>query len=311
MKAPTRRQTVRAANEQALRSMSENAAASPTGYIGRILWWNLHDTWQMPCADVHECLERHNLDPVTVLAEVTDFSKAFGHAITSVRAAVLSLGYKLEDAAPGPQKERRIAVCKIQRNGIVSLDANQEIVACPRDGTRPYIETDGPTGIAQQVLAKTLSLVGSYKAVDLAQSIAKMIRRWSGTMCVRGVYFMPPGGETEIEALRAALREMNAGTIGRFIGNSANPESVESCVETVNEGLESQLNAFAKEVDEYANKADTTHTKTRNTLERRIEEAKAFKIKADFLRTILGATIISVDDRVSSVERTLREALNA
>jgi hypothetical protein len=305
MKAPTRRQTVRAANERALSNMA-NIQPSADGYIGRILWWNLHDTWQWPCADVHEVLERHDLDPVTVLAEVTDFNKAFGHAITSVRAAVLSLGYKIEDAAPGPGKERRVAVCKIQRNGIVSLDANQEIVACPKDGTRPYVEVDGPTGIAQQLLSKTLSLVGNYKTVDLAQAIAKMIRKWSGVMCVRGVYFMPPGGETEIENLRAALREMGAGTIGRFVGNSANPESVESCAENVNFGLEEQLNAFAKEAEAYASKTDTTRA---STIEGSLERVKALKIRADLCRTILGAAVSGIDDRVASVEKALRETL--
>ncbi len=303
-KTLTRRDQIKAANERARQALCSKPQSGKAGHLGDLAFWNTEPEWRMRCSDVHNFLQSRGLDATTIFPPPTSWAYAFGRAVDSVRAAIHSLGYTLLDAADGTKHERRVSVVKIARNGVVSTE-DEGTVACPTSGL-PYVERQDPGDITGKVLAKARDLFEVYTTQDMGKAIVTLFDRWAAMQCTRGVYFLPPNGSDEVEKLNAAMIDMGAGYISQFAGYEHDARTVQACTTAINLGLEAQLSKFSKEAEEY----ESNNGKLRaTTVERSIEQAKYLKQQANLYRTILGAAVSSVDDKVEKIEQALRVTL--
>lgn len=301
----TRRQRFKEANAKAQSALMTSAQTGEK--LGALGFWSLHQVFQQKCVDTYAAFRAVGVDPETTLPEPTGIELAFSRSVASNRSAVHSIGYTLMDAARGSNGERRVAILKVARNGIVST-TDEGTVVCPNDGSKPYIERHDPTGIGARILQKARDLEGVYTADDIRAAITTTFSRWAAMACRERpsvVYFIPPGATDEIEKVNQAILSIGAGEIFQFVGYRDDAQSVRACVNAVNEGLEAKLTEFAKDADEF-----TKSTKTRpSTITRAIEETKAFRERANLYQAILGAAIQSVDEKMNAIENTLRATL--
>ncbi len=302
----TRRQAIKAADAKALRTLASSPGQGKDGHLGDFVFWVIPQEWRMPCPDVAAALQRHGLDPVPLMPEATPYDRAFSRAVESVRASVKSLGYTLAEAKNGPKGEKRVNVLHTTKADI--LDPTDEgSILCATDGKqRPWIERYDQGNVVKQILDKTDDLVGVYKKTDLAVSIAVLLRRWSAVPLLDGGYLLPPGGETEINAMKDAMADMSAGFIGQMATYAKDARSVETAAYSVNLSLEAQLNKFAKDAESYTGKTDTLRA---STVEHRLEEASRLKQVADLHRAILGAAVSNIDAKVQAIETSLKQTL--
>ncbi len=303
----TRRQAIKAADEKALRALTENPSAGPDGHIGDFVFWSIPTDWRMPCPDVAAILLKHGLDPVPLMPEATPYERAFTRAVESVRASVRSLGYTLAEAKDGPRGEKRINVLHTTKADVLDPEDQGSILCATTGNVRPFVERADPGGVTSKIYDKTLDLVGVYKKADLSISVAQLLRRWSAMPLLDGGYLLPPGGEAEINAMKAAMEEMGAGFIGQLGCYAKDQRSVKTAAHGVNMSLEAQLNAFNKAAKEYSNRTDSVR---KSTIEKAIEEACNLKKQANMYRVLLGVAVENIDDRIAAVEKTLRDTLS-
>jgi hypothetical protein len=302
----SRRKAFRAADQHALKALTDNPVTGSDGHIGDFVYWSIPTDWRMPCPDVAACLTKHGLDPVTLMPEATPYSRAFTRAVESVRASVRSLGYTLAEAKDGPRGEKRINVLHTTKAEI--LDPTDEgSILCPTH-TRPYIERLDSGGVCTQILDKTDELVGVYKRLDLATSVAVLLRRWSAVPMLDGGYLLPPGGAPQIEMMKAAMAEMDAGFIGQLACYNKDKRSLETAARSVNLSFVAQLNEFSKLTKDYVSR-DSKGTRFENTIGRAIEEAGNLKKKADMFKAMFGSQVDNIDAQVSAIETKLRDVL--
>ncbi len=310
MKKPSRRETIQNANDAARAALAKTSASTPSDHLGDLTWWDLTAGWRESVSTVEAVLLQHGVDPVATLPASPDWTTAFGRAVQSLRTTIRPEGYTLLDAAVGPDGERRVAIVSIARNGKVST-SDEGTVTCPKDGAPPIIERDDPSGIAQRIVAKAYTFHGVYISDDIRAAVTKVLLRWAAMPCRQApphiVYWLPSTGASEIRKLADAVEALGWGRIELFAGYASDPRSARAAVNAVNEGLEARLTAFAAEAAQYAER-DPKKTRP-STIESKLEDAKRLRAQADLYRTILGAAVVGIDQRVALVERALKETL--
>jgi len=282
------------------------ALASPTkaNHLGDVAWWVPVAGWRRPVADVEHAFALAGF-PAGTLHATPDWSDAFGRAIEACKPAAKKAGWLVEDIGDGPNGERRVAIARAMRNGTLSVGAHdQGAVTCARGGhTPPYVETADPNGIGARIIAEAYGLHGYYTSDHVRSVVVDTIGRYAGLMCKAGVYWVPAAGSAPVQALGALLESIGWGRVSQFAGYSDDAQSVKAAVSTVNDGLESQLALFS------ANVATFGKTTRASTIEAKLCEAKALREQGALYRTILGAAVESVDDRINAIEQALRDAL--
>lgn len=292
------------------------AAADPTAgarspdHLGDLAWWDPVFGWKRTVSDVADVFRAHGFDPDQILPASPDWASAFGRAITHVRPGLKDRDYTLLDAANGPNGERRVAIVKIDRKGQVST-ADEGTVVCPKDGSKPYVERHDPSGIGAAIIAAADGYHGVYISDDVRNAVTETFERCAAMPCRARipyiVYWMPPSGADVLARLSDAVEACGWGRIEIFSGYKTDERSARACVNAVNDGLEAKLSEFALDVEKYAG-ADPSRTRA-TTIENKLEEAKRLRAQGALYRTILGAAVESVDERISAIEDSLRKTL--
>jgi hypothetical protein len=303
--------TIQQANEAARVALAAQSRGDAHG-VGALGYWDVDASgWRETASTVRDACLAAGLDPASTLPLPPDYVAAFGRAVDAVRARVRDAGYTLTDAAQGPNGERRVAVARIERNGVVSFDPNQSIVACPRDGTAPYVEHDtGTTTAAGDVVALAKNTYHDhYTSDDLVRTITGLLGRWACLPCRRQaphvVYWIPDAALPTIERLSDFVKAIGWGSIDLFIGDPSKSRTVDAVTNTVNKGLEERLNEFADNADKY-----TSSAKTRaGTLESMLDEAENLRKQWALYRAVLGSAVKSGDGRLEKIESAIRTRL--
>lgn len=301
---------IRHANEQARAALASASTTASADHLGDLAWWDPKAGWRRDVAEVEAVFLAHGIDPAGTLPASPDWNLAFGRAVAAVRTAIRERGYTLIDAAIGPNGERRVAIVRIARNGRVTTD-DEGTVACPKDGGSPFVERQDPTNIADEILSVARGYFGRYTVDDVRAAIVDTFHRWSALPCrataPHVVYWVPPAAGDVVRRLADAVEALGWGRIELFAGYASDERSKRACVNAVNEGLESQLKLFAEQVEKYAS-TDPSRTRV-STIETKIEEAKRLREQGALYRTILGAAVESIEDRMTKIEASLMETL--
>jgi len=300
-----------AAREALIQAAGKPGLAKTSGdHLGDLAWWDPVFGWKGPVADVAAVFRKHGFDPDQVLPASPDWPVAFGRAVTHVRGGLRDRDYLLTDAANGPNGERRVAVVKVERNSKVSTTHEGSIV-CPKDGAKPYVEQEDPAGIASEVIAAAGNYFGRYISDDVRTAVVETFERHAAMPCRARipyiVYWMPPSGGDVLRRLADAVEECGWGRIELFAGYVSDERSKRACVNAVNDGLESKLKAFGEEVAKYAGQ-DPERTRAK-TIEAKLDDAKKLRAQGALYRTILGAAVESIDERMTAIENSLKETL--
>jgi len=282
--------------------------------LGDLVLYDLTVGFRKSVRTVAKVFEAHGLEPKEVLPMPPDWPVAFGRALEQIGAKVRVQDYKLIPAKDGPKGERRVSVVAVHPEDRVTTD-DVATVVCPtsKSGAKPYVERGEGRGrtIAREIIKSAEEFHEVYTLDDIRVSVVEHIDRWLGLPLRRQppyvAYWMPPAGSREIRNLRAAVEECGAGTIELFTGYGKDKESKRAIVNTVNKGLEAQLNEFKAEVETYLEK-DPLSTRE-STMEKLVEDSKTLREKASLYKAILGAAVESVDAEYKAVEKKLRKHL--
>lgn len=308
------RKTVRAAADQAREALF--AAAKKIGpdddRVGDLVIYDLNPGFKVSVDKARKVFSSFGLDPDHVLPCPPDWNVAFGRALESVGAKIRGRDFELKAAAKGPNGERRMAVCKVFRNGEVTVD-DRGTVVCPTSKVDepPYVERADRAGFASSIIAAAKEYHEVYTLDDIRVAVVQHIDRCYGLPLRRTPpyvgYWVPTAGTAEIEKLRDAIEELEAGDIDMGTFYASDPKSQRLAVNTVNKGLEAQLNEFKAEVDEYVNKpAESTRV---SKMEDLISQAQTLRERGALYRDILGAAVQSVEREYKAVEKTLKKHL--
>jgi hypothetical protein len=301
------RASIRNANDQARTALHQAMKSPPRpGHIGDLSWWLHVSGWRKPVADVHAEFRVLGVDPAAALPASPDWPLAFSRAIRALITSVRKRGLMLEDAAVGSNGERRVAVARALRNGSFGVDANQGIVSCPKNGP-PIVEREDADGVVRTLIAATSTYHDVYTSDDLRVAVVRAFERAAALNCRDGLYWVPPAGTCLVTEIKTAVETTGWGRIEQFSGYDTDASSQRACVNAVNDGLESQLALFAEQVAKYAG-ADPSRTRV-STIESKIDEAKRLREQGALYRTILGAAVESIDDRMTAIEDSLRSTL--
>jgi hypothetical protein len=286
-----------------------NAARSSADHIGDLCWWDPVNGWSASVDHVRAVFLKHGLDPKTDLPDSPDWSTAFGRGLRRVRTELTARDFQLIDAAPGPNGERRVGIVKIARNGKVSTE-DQGTLTCPKDGAAAFVERHDPSGVGAETLAVARGLVGVFMVEDVRNGVARILERCGAMPCRQApphiVYWIPPTAADVVRRLADAVEELGWGRMELFAGYASDPRSKRACVSAVNQGLETQLSEFAAAADEYASQTAKTRE---TTIARKLEQAKELREKGAFFKTMLGAAVMGIDERVAKIEGSLRTSL--
>ena len=279
--------------------------------IGDLTWWDPKFGWRGDVAEVAACFAAEGFIPEQILPPSPDWIVAFGRAVTHVRAGLGKKDFSLIDAAKGPNGERRVAVVKISRNGKVTTQ-DEGTVCCPKDGSKPYVETPDSAGIAADIVeTAATTYFNRYISDDLRSTVVQTFERAAalpGRAAIPYiVYYAPPMGGDLLRRLKRACAACGWGRIKISVQHASDVDSKEVAVEAANDGLETRLNEFADEVAAYAD-ADPTTTRAA-TIESKIEDARRLRAQGALYRMILGAAVESVDERINAIEATLKRTL--
>ncbi len=184
---------------------------------------------------------------------------------------------------------------------------------CPRDGTAPFVErTTGDSAadeIAAWIVRASHERFQTYTSEDVRQSIIRTLDMYAAVPVRNSqpfvVYWVAQAGALALVALSECLKTLGWGEIQAFEGQM-NQANITFAANAVNSTLEGRLTEFAAEADKYAMNTEGMRP---STIERRIQEAKDIRQKAELYRTILGAAVESVDDRIKRVEASLMQTL--
>lgn len=311
--SPSRREIIRSANEQARAAiLRAPAPAQGSTHLGDLVWWDPSEGWTQPAATVAATFRACGLDPAALLPPVPGWSQAFGRAVQSLRTSIRPEGFTFLDATPGEQGEHRVAVVRVERGHEVKA-ATEGLIACPpskNDGA-PFVERPDANGIVYRVINETRSYHEVYTSDDVRAAIVSALNRWSAMPCRQVaphvIYWVPPGGADEIRKLADAVEACGWGRIELFAGYSTDSRSARACVNAVNGGLEASLKGFADEARAFASK-EPERVRV-STIENKIADAARLRERAAFYKTILGAAVTSIDDRVSQIEAELQRVL--
>ena len=303
---------IKAANDAARAALAA-AAATPAldpDHLGDLAWWDPISAWKGDVLTVADAFRLRGFDPDQTLPPSPDWTVAFGRAVTHVRATLRERDCTLIDAAAGPNGERRVAIVRIARNGVVST-TDEGTIACPKDGASPYVERADPAGVASEIMIAARGYFGRYTSADVRAAIVDTFERWAAMACracpPHVVYWIPPAGGDVARRLADAVDACGWGRIELFAGHASDERSRKACVNAVNDGLETKLKAFSDEVQKYA---DADGSKTRiSTIESKLAEAARLRTQGSLYREILGAAVTGIDDRLVVIETSLRATL--
>jgi len=308
------RATVAAAAEMAREALLLHVRENGTkdDRIGDLVLYDLVPGWRKPIDEVAAVFARHGLDPKHVLPCAPDWPVAFGRAIEQVGAKVRNEDFELKNAAKGKKGERRVAVVAIARNGRVTT-SDLGTVVCPpaSDGGAPFVEREDDKGYARSVIRAASEFHEVYTLDDIRTAVVQHIDRWFGLPLRRQppyiAYWLPAAGAEEIEKLRDAIEELGAGQIEMMTGYASDPKSQRMAINTVNKGLEGQLQEFKAEVDMFVSK-DPTSTRV-STIEELVETSKKLRERGGLYKDLLGSAIVSIDAQYKAIEKTLKKHL--
>jgi len=311
------RATVRAAADKAREALLASAGKIDTedDRLGDLVLYDLVSGFRKSVRAVSAVFAAHGLEPKEVLPMPPDWGVAFGRALEQVSARIRVQGYKLIPAKDGPKGERRIAVVAVHANKTVTTK-DLATICCPtsKDDAPPFVERgEDRTArkFAREVVEATEAMYQVYTTDDIRVAVVEHIDRWFGLPLRKQppyvAYWVPAAGSKEIRNLREAVEECGAGEIELFTGYGSDRESKRAIVNTVNKGLESQLNEFKADVQTYLDK-DAISTRV-STMEELIEESKRLRERAGLYRSILGAAVESVDSQYKAVEKKVKKHL--
>jgi hypothetical protein len=295
--------------EEALRQAREAcASAQPGQTVGDLLWYDFKSGFIDDCMVVRQAWRECGLDPSADLPSEPGMEAAFCRAVDAIKRQA-GKDYVINDNSPVGAKTKCICVMRVDRNETTKRNTAYTVgvVVLEQCGVVNVKESD-PAGFASGIAHATQKYVDHYTTADIRSAITRVLARWQATPCRQSpphiVYWMPsPGGET-VRRLRDALNKLGAGKLhlspmGRDI------DSQEAASAAANDGLESRLSEFREQVDAWRNEPPGRKL----TIERRIEEAEKIRETANLYRAILGAAVADVDERVASVQSSLRELL--
>ena len=308
------RKTVREAADLAREALLLNARqAAPTDdRVGDLVLYDLTPGYRGSIAKVAKTFEAHGLDPKSVLPCAPDWPVAFGRATESVGAKLREKNFKLINAAPGKHGERRLGIVEVFPTGLVKT-RDVGTVVCPtsKSGQEPYIEREDPHGFAQAILRASHELHEVYVTDDIRSAVVQHIDRYYGLPLRRQppyiAYWVPAAGSSEVEKLRDAIEELGAGEIEMMTGYASDEKSKRLAVNTVNKGLDGQLNEFKAEVEVYLTK-DAGSTRV-SKMEDLVAQAQVLRERGSLYKDLLGEAVKSVDAQYKSVEKKLLKHL--
>jgi len=327
--ARRQRVTVREAAETARQALLQNAKdldAKADDRLGDLLLYDLTPGFRAKAAKVRRAFEDEGINPAHALPEPADWPVAFGRALEIVGARIRDKDFRLMDAHKGKNGERRVGVIAVERNGVVTTE-HQATVACPKasegkkaidaghpEDAKPYVEPGGENrarAIARDILAVAEELHEVYTTDDIRTAVVQFVDRWYGLPLRRQppyvAYWVPAAGGEAIRQLRKAIEGLGAGEVELITSYKSDPESRRAIVNSVNKGLEAQLNEFKSEVRHYVDKpADSTRA---STIENLIEEANRLREQGALYREILGTAIESVSSDYKKIGATLKKHL--
>lgn len=280
--------------------------------LGALAWWDVEASdWRMPSGIVRTKCSEHGLDPDSTLPAPPDWQSAFGRAVENVRGTAAAAGFMVADAAVGPNGERRVAIARVKRNGIVELDSHQSIVLCPKDGRSPIVEHDAGDGMVQRILDAARAHFDTYTGPDMRTAIVGMFERWACLPCRRNppkiVYWVPPGAIDTMTRVADFARHVGWGDVSMFVGAPGDQRTQDAVEATVKAGLEDKLAELGARIDSYVNDGKTRAS----TLERALTDAQALRDQWTLYRTILGAAVQNGDERIAKLESAARARLAA
>jgi hypothetical protein len=294
---------IRQAAEQAVKAFKE---AKPGKSLGDIAFWDFTPGYREDCAVVQEAWSMQGLQPDADLPAPIDIETAFSRA---VRAAAIGAGSKdcrIEACALQADNARRVAVLKLERNGVVKGDTIG-LVALP-PGESPRIELADAYGIADEIKNNVSKYALRYTTDDLRTGVLTILERWAATPCRQVqphiVYWMPPPGGPELRKVRDVLKYLGAGDI-HLIPMGTDSESHEAAATAANGGLEASLSALLAEADAWV----ASPPGRASTIENRLNQADKIRQTASLYKSILGSSVAAIEDRIKQVEDSLRKML--
>ncbi len=309
MTTTTKKQKIKASREQAIRDLKSNTIGDPTGSM---VWYDPVSGWTKSASTVRSAFHMAGLDPDVLLPPAPDYGTAFSRSILAIRSQVQGRGYTLLAAGNGPNGESRYSIMAVQRNGVVETD-DRATVQCPRDGTAPFVERSTGDATADEIAAWVVQAsherFDTYTSDDVRQSVIRTLETFAAVPTRNAQpythYWAPGACAAALQPLADCLARLGWGDIESFEGKLTQA-NLALAAKAVNRTLEERLSEFATEAAEYANNAEG---KRPSTIERRIQEAKEIRQKAELYRAILGAAVESVDDRIKQVETSLMQTL--
>ena len=308
------RKTVREAADMAREALLLNARrADPSdGRIGDLVLYDLTPAFRGTVAKVAKVFAAHGLDPAATLPCAPDWPVAFGRALEIVGARLRERNFKLINAAAGADGARRVGIVEVSPAGLVTTQ-DVGTVVCPtsKSGQEPYIEREDPYGFAQDILRAAHDLHEVYTTDDIRVAVVQHIDRYYGLPLRRQppyiAYWVHAAGAPEIEKLRDAIEALGAGQIEMLTGYAKDENSKRMAVNTVNKGLEGQLNEFKAEVEVYLTK-DAGSTRV-SKMEDLVAQAQVLRERGSLYKDLLGEAVRSVEGQYKAIETKLLKHL--
>ncbi len=311
----SKKDKIRNAQQEARQALAgNNNAHSPSGSL---VICDPTTGWNKNAQIVKAQFLLAGLDPDVLLPSPPDYGTAFSRSILPIQQMCQGRGYTLLKAGNGPNGESRYSVSAVQRNGVVETE-DRATVICPRDGTAPHVErtTGDPQAdeIAAWLVRATHERFNNYSSEDVRQCIVRTLDHY-GAVSLRvtqphTTHWIPEAGAQRLTLVGETLEALGWGEV-QVWETKLTQSNMANAAKVVNATLEERLKEFSKDAEKFSNNTDSARPGlTANALSRRIEEAKAIKEKAALYRTILGAAVESVDDRIRSVEISLKNSLD-
>ena len=306
----SKKQKIKLAQAEARAAL--NGAMASGSRVGSLVLYDPVSGWTKSAPAVKAAFELAGLDPDVLLPPSPDYGTAFSRSVLAIRGQIQGRGYTLLAAGNGPNGESRYSVVAVARNGIVQTD-DRATVQCPRDGSAPYVErtTGDPEAdkIAAWIVQASKERFDTYTSDDVRQAVIRTMDHYAAVPVRNSqpfvVYWIAQAGAIALNHLSVTLDSLGWGEIQAFEG-ALTQANIAFATKAVNSTLEGRLSDFAAEAEKFANNAEGMRP---TTIERRIQEAKDIKAKAELYRAILGAAVESVDDRIKAVEASLAHTL--
>ncbi len=307
----TRKDAIKAALKSANDALSSKPANAD--HLGDLVWCDPNSGWKANAHLVQRAFAAEGLDPVVLLPQVPDYQVAFSRAILAVRTMIQGKGYTLLQAAAGENGESRYSICRVHRNATVHT-IDEATYRCPKDGQKPFVErttqNSEVAAILEMIAISVDANYENYTSDDVRQAFVRQVDMYAGVPCRNSpphvVYWISPQGSKAVQKVADVLESLGWGNVSVCTLSKASEKSNAAIRHAVNSGLEAKLTEFAEEAKKFAEEYDGMRP---STIEKRIEEAATLRKQAELYKTVLGSAVQSVDDRILTVENSLRKTL--